>query len=85
MGRIRFCFFVCTVYIGKRCTLVNEQFAYRSLIIGKVQKKLGLLGLGLVWISNALRAVGRTLGCTNFKQALAFVYLCTWGGDEAMP
>ncbi|AMS30124.1 hypothetical protein AEM38_12755 [Hyphomonadaceae bacterium UKL13-1] len=40
MGRIRFCFCVCTVYIGKRCTLVNEQFAYRSLIIGKVQKAM---------------------------------------------
>ena len=40
MGRIRFCFCVCKVYIGKRCTLVNEQFAYHSLIIRKVQKAL---------------------------------------------
>jgi hypothetical protein len=35
--------------------------------------------------SNALRAVGCTLGCTDLEQAQAFVYLCTWGEDDAMP
>jgi hypothetical protein len=36
-GEDPFLFCVYAVYIGKRCTLVNEQFAYRSLIIGKVE------------------------------------------------
>ena len=35
MGRIRFCLVVYAFYIAKRCTLVNEQFAYRSLISSK--------------------------------------------------
>jgi hypothetical protein len=46
-GEDPFLFCVYAVYIEKRCTLVNEQFAYRSLIIEKVQKSPSLSGLGL--------------------------------------
>lgn len=42
MGRFRFCFYVDALYIAKGCTLVNEQFAYRSLII----RKMRFLGVG---------------------------------------